>query len=93
MGIPRLFKLPKHKQFNYQPLYYDERKEQLEERIKRIENEMGVGESDGTYKRTLGKGSFTDHYQRKRKTQRYSTTRLIIIIIFLIFICYFLFYR
>jgi len=42
MGIPRFFKIPQHKQFNYEPLYYDERKEKLQERIKRIEQEYGV---------------------------------------------------
>lgn len=30
-----LLKLPKHKQFDYQPRYYDEQKEELEARIKR----------------------------------------------------------
>ncbi len=29
----KLFNTPKHKVFNYQPVYYDERKEALEERI------------------------------------------------------------
>lgn len=33
------FKTPKHRVFNYQPLYYDERKEELEERIARAEAE------------------------------------------------------
>ena len=29
----KLFNTPKHKVFNYQPVYYDERKEALEEKI------------------------------------------------------------
>ncbi len=33
MGIPSFFKTPRHKQFNYEPLYYDERKEKLQERM------------------------------------------------------------
>ncbi|MDD4655705.1 MAG: hypothetical protein WCR61_08575 [Bacteroidales bacterium] len=33
------FKTPKHRVFNYQPLYYDERKEELEERIARAKEE------------------------------------------------------
>ncbi len=36
------FKTPKHKVFNYQPLYYDERKERLQEQIaKAKEKELG----------------------------------------------------
>jgi hypothetical protein len=31
------FKTPKHRVFNYQPLYYDERKEELQERVARAE--------------------------------------------------------
>ncbi len=33
------FKTPKHRVFNYQPLYYDERKEKLEERIAKARGE------------------------------------------------------
>ena len=33
------FKTPKHRVFNYQPLYYDERKERLEERIAKAREE------------------------------------------------------
>ena len=91
MGIPRFFKIPQHKQFDYQPLYYDERKEKLQERIKRIEQEYGV--SNGKeYVRSMTKGSFSHYYERKRKAQKYSSTRLIIIIIFLLFVAYYLFF-
>ena len=65
MGIPSFFKIPRHKQFNYEPLYYV---------------------------RSLTRGSFSHYYERKRKTQRYSTTRLIIIMIFLLFVAYYLFF-
>ncbi len=92
MGIPRFFRVPKHRQFNYQPIYYDEQKEQLEERIKNIEAEHGIKNGEGDA-RTMTKGSFSHYYERKRKTTRYSNTRLIIIIIFLLFITYFLFFR
>jgi 3-phenylpropionate/cinnamic acid dioxygenase small subunit len=90
MGIPRFFKIPQHKQFHYEPIYYDERKERLEERIRQIEAEHGIKNGDQPV-RTLRKGSFSHYYERKRKTQKYSSTRLIIIIIFLLFISYYLF--
>ncbi len=91
MGIPRFFKIPQHKQFDYQPLYYDERKEKLQERIKRIEQEYGVNNGK-EYVRSMTKGSFSHYYDRKRKAQKYSSTRLIIIIIFLLFVAYYLFF-
>ncbi len=34
-----LLKLPKHRQFDYQPRYYDEQKEELEARIKRRQSD------------------------------------------------------
>ena len=46
MGIPRFFKLPKHKQFNYQPLYYDPIKEAKEVRKKSIGRELGIIDGD-----------------------------------------------
>jgi hypothetical protein len=91
MGMPRFFKIPQHKQFHYEPIYYDERKEKLEERIRQIEAEYGIKDGDRPV-RSLQKGSFSHYYDRKRKAQRYSTTRLVIIIIFLLFVSYFLFF-
>jgi len=46
MGIPSFFRTPKPKPFNYIPRYYDEQKEDLEERIRNIEIEMGVKEGE-----------------------------------------------
>ncbi len=91
MGIPRFFKIPQHKKFNYQPLYYDEQKEQLEERIRKIEQEYGIKNGEGNM-RTMTKGSFSRYYSKRNKSQKYSTTRLILIIIFLLFISYYLFF-
>jgi hypothetical protein len=94
MALIRLFRLHQHKQFKYEPLFYDERKEQLQERIRNIEIEMGVkreGET-GEIRRTLGRGSFSFHSTSRRRYQRQSSLRLIIIIIFLLAISYLLFF-
>lgn len=91
MGMPRFFKVPRHKQFHYEPFYYDERKEKLEERIKQIEMEHGI-EGEIERSRTITKGSFSHYFDRKKKTQGYSATRLILITIFLLFVSYFLFF-
>ena len=91
MGLPRFFRTPEHKRFHYEPIFYDERKERLEERVRQIEQEYGINRGEQTV-RTMGKGSFSSYYGRKKKAQRYSNTRLILIIVFLLFISYFLFF-
>jgi len=40
------FKTPKHRVFNYQPRYYDARKEALEERIARAREQQGGKEHE-----------------------------------------------
>ncbi len=91
MGIPRFFKIPQHKRFHYEPIYYDERKERLEERIRQIEQEYGIKNGED-YTPTIRKGFISHYYSKRKKAQRYSTTRLIIILIFLGFITYYLFF-
>ena len=91
MGIPRFFRTAEHKRFHYEPIYYDERKERLEERIRMIEQEYGISREDQPI-RSLGRGSFSSYYGRKKKVQRYSNIRLIIIVAFLLFVSYFLFF-
>ena len=90
--MPRLFKLPQHKQFTYEPIYYDERKEKLQERIRNIEDEMGVKREGEEPQRKLTKGSFSYFHERKAKAQKTSSIRLLIIIAFLALVMYFLFY-
>ncbi len=91
MGIPRFFRTPEHRRYHYEPVFYDERKEKLEERIQMIEQEYGIKPEDQPA-RKLGRGSFSSHYRRNKKAQRYSNTRLIVIVGFLLFISYYLFF-
>ena len=92
MGIPRFFKLPKNKQFNYQPLFYNEKKEAREEREKGIAREMGI--EIGTGNRShIAKGSMREYFKRERKERKQSNLRLIIIAIILFFITYLLLFN
>ncbi len=86
------FKLPKHKQFNYIPRYYDERKEELNERIKQIELEMGVRNPDKNYVPKI-KGQIRNQYYRNIKERKQSNLRLIIILIALFLIAYLIFFQ
>ena len=89
----RFFKLPKNKEFNYVPRYYDEQKEELNERIKKIEQEMGVkSESKEAYVPNI-KGQMRSYYNKNVKEKKQSNLRLILILIALFIIAYFLFFK
>jgi len=92
MGLPRFFRLSQHKRFNFVPRYYDERKEELEKRVKIIEKEMCVGK-DEIYVPRIRKGQMRGYFQKTRRVKKQSNIRLIIIIIVLFIITYFLLYH
>ncbi len=46
MRLPSLIRLPRNKQFNIEPRYYDPVKEEMEERTSRIKNELSRGTAD-----------------------------------------------
>ena len=73
------FKTPRPKQFNYIPRYYDQQKEEAEERQKRIERELGIKQKNG-YRPGITKGTMTRKVMDKRRTNRSSVIRLLIII-------------
>lgn len=65
----RFFKLPKHSTYDYKPRYYDPQKEELEERLKRIEDLKG-GDVDAAKARIAGgfkRGFSKDHNRFRRK--------------------------
>ena len=45
------FKLPKHRVFNYKPLYYDAYKEELNERIRKVEESEKQNDGEYVFKR------------------------------------------
>jgi hypothetical protein len=61
------FKIPKHKRFGYTPRIWDPAKEEREERIRRIREEMGINTSDGKPYIPNIKGSFRKEYDRNKK--------------------------
>ena len=91
--LPSFFRIREPKRFAYKPRYYDEQKEDLEQRIKQIEKEMGV-ENGEAYVPRIRKGQMGNLYRRRRKKlQRQSNIRLLVIFIILIFISWYLFFR
>lgn len=94
MGIPRFFKLPNHKRFDYQPLYYDPVKEKREERNKTIASELGIkAEGETGYKPGITRGSMHAQRFRNKKVSRQSNFRLVLIIIFLFFVAWLILFR
>ena len=87
MALPRFFKLPKAKGFNYKPLYYDPVKEEREKRRREIAKELGLKDTGG-YVPTIQHGSMRSHSKRKFGVQRVSNIRMIIIIFILLFLAY-----
>lgn len=82
----RFFRLPTYKQFEYKPRYFDPAKEELQERVRRIQREMG--QTDAPYVPNI-KGQFRAHYNRNsQKVETRSNLRLLIIFAALLGISY-----
>jgi len=94
MLFSRFFKLAKPNRFEYQPLYYDQEKEELEERVRARNPHNRILESDFSRRERL-KGEFTSirdgskSFMRKEAAK--SRMRLAVILIVLAAItCWFL---
>jgi hypothetical protein len=91
MGMFSLFNARKPRQFEYQPRYWDPRKEALEERIKQIEHELASEKGETLPPiRTIRKGAMRDASLSRRRYNRNSNLRIVLIlmILFLFFYIY-----
>ncbi|MFH0756600.1 MAG: hypothetical protein V2B15_04865 [Bacteroidota bacterium] len=94
MGIPRFIKLPGHKRFEYTPRYWDPEKEEREERIRKIRQEMGIKLPSDPNRTTIKRGSFRQAGQKaKVKATSNSNIRLVIILAVLLLLAYLIFFR
>lgn len=82
LRLPRFIKLPEHNRFEYRPVYYDKRKEELEEKINKYKEKKELIEN-GNYKPEF-KGKFTSSITRgeTKKQKKTANIRLLGIIIF-----------
>ena len=85
-------KLPRHKQFEYTPRYWDPEKEEREERIRQIKREMGVEIPGNSNRTTIRRGSFRQRQKQKVKASRASNIRLMVILAALFLIAYLIFF-
>lgn len=88
-------RLPRYKRFEYTPRHYDPDKEELEDRIRQIKQEMGydVERTPGKHSSTIRRGSFRRaREQAKVKASRASNIRLVVILAMLLLIAYLIFF-
>lgn len=86
-----LSKLPKHKGFDYQPRYYDERKERLQKREQEIREKVEDKERNSdNIKFDFRRGSSASN---RSKQLAKANVRLMIIIFGLMIVCYYLFLK
>lgn len=83
-----LSKLPKHKGFDYQPRYYDERKERLQKREEEIKKRMENGDySSDSIKFNFRRSSSASN---RSKELMKANIRLMVILVGLVAVTYFL---
>ena len=93
MIIRGFFSVKKNKQFNYLPLFYNEEKENFQERVRAIEREMGVNKDNSTeYRpgRSLGRGSIRNYRGNIKVQNKKSAFRFVIIVALLTILAYYL---
>lgn len=73
--LPQIVKLPKYKSFDYKPIYYDEAKEDLENRVRKASGELTEDEKFqiGTFKNKWARG-------KSAQPNSASNIRLVVII-------------
>lgn len=83
----KIFHRPKPRQYHYNPLYYNEKKEKMEQLKQQME-----GNAKGEYKKIEFKTQLQGKWRKQsHRNQQASTIRLVLIILALLLITYLLF--
>jgi hypothetical protein len=97
--LGKFFHIPKPKQFNIKPRYYDPLKEEREARERRIKEELGIVDENENNRSSFYsniKGQFRNSPKHKSKTvsqaRKASNKRLILLILILLLLAYLLFF-
>lgn len=90
MALPSLFKTPRPKAFNYVPVYYNQEKEEFEERIKKAEQEAKAKMDKLEYKPSIKRGDMRGYFKSATQQKRSSNIRLIVILMALLIAAYFI---
>ncbi|MBN2610293.1 MAG: hypothetical protein JXB00_01930 [Bacteroidales bacterium] len=93
MAIFQFFRLNEHKEFNYTPLFYDKEKEEFNERVRKIEEEMGIKKPSGEYQKGIRRGTLRENLHAGKKQNRAGSMRFFIILLILLAAAYLLIFR
>ncbi len=90
-GKRSLFRVPKHQQFDYKPMYYDPQKEELQERLKELK-ELQKEDIDGTKARISSgmRSTWNSDKEYRRKQVMRSNLILVGLVIMLLILGYLL---
>lgn len=88
-GIGRLFKTYKARQFHYEPIYYNARKEQLDKLVRQAETESKMTAEQ----RTMHEGMLKGIYQERKRVEKKSNARVLFIILLFLAAIYYLLTR
>lgn len=95
----KVFHTPQPRRFNHKPIYWDPEKEARDERMERVERELGQNNGNKPYKTGIKRGSFRQYRWEEvpetqdMRTQRHqSNIRLVLIIIALFIIAAILYF-
>lgn len=82
------FKIPKHRVFNYKPVYYDAEKEELDERVRKIEDEIKQQNTSGEYVFKRENINFKKSFEtgKKRREVKLPNKRLFVYVAILLFV-------
>jgi hypothetical protein len=87
MALFKFFKLPQHKTFNYQPRYFDERKEAMEQRRAALQNNSDAERAP------IMRGSIRSHYVNTTNRQRKNSRLRLVLILGVLALAVYLFTR
>lgn len=94
MKLPTLFgRTPKHQKFSFEPRFYDPKKEEREQRNRRIQRELATTQTDDvTGFENRIKGSFHSARKRSQATSSDLQAALLRIVIILVLVVFFIAY-
>jgi len=88
MGL-KFFHIPRAKEYGYKPIFYDERKEELEKRKKIIDQELALEEKMGSEAYVANiKGQMRGYMREATRQKKKSNVRVAIILSILFLIAY-----
>ena len=84
MKLPSLVKLPKYKRFEFRPRYYDEQKEELQERVQKLKDKYSKEGKDLSYAPNIS-------FERKERKNKFSLNLQVYLVVFMLFDLFLLF--